>query len=94
LEPYKSYRGVFAGQGADCGAGAAVDAAGAGAGVARAAGFAADLAPALGAAFFLGAIFFAGCGAAGVSSTVTGLGRNWVGLPVAVTGSMVSLSGW
>ncbi|HMJ42839.1 MAG TPA: hypothetical protein VK522_11235 [Pseudolabrys sp.] len=62
--------------------------------MARAAGFAADLAPALGAAFFLGAIFFAGCGAAGVSSTVTGLGRNWVGLPVAVTGSMVSLSGW
>jgi len=66
---------------------------------AGAAGFvraAAGLAAGLAAGFFLGGAGFLTCfggGGAGVSSTITGFGRNPGGEPVIVIGSMVSLSG-
>ena len=78
--------GGFVGQG-DCAcAGAAVIGAGAGAvaGLTCAARF--------GGGFFAG--FFADGGAAGESSTTTGLGRHLVGSPVVWITSSRSVSGW
>ena len=83
------------GAGACCCAGAAVIPAGAG--CVAAAGIAAGfLAAGLLEVVFLAAGFLVGfCadGGAGLSSTITGLGRNDVALPAAAMGSMVSDSG-
>jgi hypothetical protein len=63
-----------------------------GAGAAAAAGF--GRAAGILATGFLDAGFFAEAGAAGVSSTTTGLGRNLGGSPVAVIASSLSVSDW
>ena len=67
-----------------------------GAGAAGFARAAAGLAAGLAAGFFLDEAGFLTCfggGAAGVSSTTTGFGRNCVGSPATVIGSMFSDSG-
>jgi len=80
--------GGFVGQG-DCACGAGDAVIGAGAGVAAAGlGCAARFAG----GFFAG--FFAVDGAAGESSTTTGLGRSLVGSPVVWITSSLSVSGW